>query len=147
MNDTPDKTDKLEAPWLLLFGAWLVTALSVTGSLFFSEVMEYAPCVLCWWQRVFMFPLLAILLLGLFPFDGRVVRYALPLSGLGAAVALYHTLLYEGVIPETISPCSEGASCTEVFFELGIISIPLLSFLAFGTISALLVLLNRKLAS
>lgn len=138
--------DKLDTPSILLFLSWLLVTLSVLGSLFFSEVMEYAPCSLCWWQRIFMFPLLVVLSFGLFPFDGKVVRYALPLAVGGWLVALYHTLLYSGVIPESAAPCTQGVSCTEVYIELfGFLSIPLLSLLGFTAITTLLVVLRRRL--
>ncbi|MFA4970704.1 MAG: disulfide bond formation protein B [Sulfuritalea sp.] len=60
--------------WTLIFGAWLIAAASTLGALFFGEVMQLPPCVLCWYQRIFMFPLTLILPLGLFPLDRRVVR-------------------------------------------------------------------------
>ncbi|WP_082321816.1 disulfide bond formation protein B [Variovorax paradoxus] len=37
--------------------AFLVAFASTLGSLFFSEVMKLEPCVLCWYQRIAMFPL------------------------------------------------------------------------------------------
>ena len=67
------------ASWPLLFSAWLVATVSTLGALFLSEIMGVAPCVLCWYQRVFMFPLVFVLAAGLFPLDRRVLRYATPL--------------------------------------------------------------------
>jgi len=83
---------------------------------------------------------------GLFPtFDKSVIKYALPLSIAGGLTAFYHTLLYAGIIPENIQPCSKGVSCTEKYFELfGFVSIPMLSFFAFSTIIALLFVLKRR---
>jgi disulfide bond formation protein DsbB len=83
---------------------------------------------------------------GLFPaFDKSVIKYALPLSIAGGLTAFYHTLLYAGIIPESIQPCSKGVSCTEKYFELfGFVSIPMLSFLAFSTLVALLLFLKRR---
>jgi disulfide bond formation protein DsbB len=101
--------------------------------------MALAPCVLCWYQRIFMFPLVVILALGLFPFDPKVVRYALPLGVIGLAVAAFHLLLVAGYIPETLTPCRQGIPCSTVQIEwFGFVTIPLLSFLAFLTINALL---------
>ncbi len=133
--------------WNILFITWLVVSISVLGSLFFSHVMEFAPCVLCWYQRIFLFPLVVILAVGLFPFDKSVVKYALPLSIAGWLTAAYHNLLYAGIIPESIQPCSQGVSCTEEYIELfGFLSIPLLSLLSFTTIIALLIILMRRLS-
>ena len=131
--------------WGILFLSWLVASVSVLGSLFFSHVMEFAPCVLCWYQRIFLFPLVIILAAGLFPFDKSVMRYALPLTVAGWLTAAYHNLLYAGIIPESMQPCGQGVSCTEEYIELfGFLSIPMLSILSFTTILTLLIILNRR---
>jgi disulfide bond formation protein DsbB len=130
--------------WNILFLCWLVAAVSTTGSLFFSYVMEFAPCVLCWYQRIFLFPLVLILAVGLFPLDKKVVKYALPLAIAGWLTAAYHNLLYAGIIPESIQPCTQGVSCTEEYIKLfGFLSIPMLSLLSFSTIITLLIILRR----
>ena len=109
------------------------------GALFMSEIMGFAPCVLCWYQRIFMFPLVFILAVGLLPLDPKVVRYALPLALIGLVVAGFHLLLLEGFIPETLAPCRQGIPCKTVQIEcFGFVTIPLLSFLAFLTLNALL---------
>jgi disulfide bond formation protein DsbB len=135
--------------WMLLFLCWLLVSVSATISIFFSSVLEYQPCVLCWYQRICLFPLIFIFAAGLFPtFDKSVIKYALPLTIAGGLTALYHTLLYAGIIPENIQPCSQGVSCTEQYFELfGFISIPMLSFFAFSTLVTLLIILKRRTAS
>ena len=132
-------TNMTDSRWSLVFLAWLTATLATLGALFISEVMVLAPCVLCWYQRIFMFPLVFILALGLFPFDPKVVRYALPLGVIGLAVAAFHLLLVAGYIPETLTPCRQGIPCSTVQIEwFGFVTIPLLSFLAFLTISVLL---------
>jgi disulfide bond formation protein DsbB len=131
--------------WNILFLCWLLVSVSAMGSLFFSFVMEFAPCVLCWYQRIFLFPLVLILAIGLFPFDKKVVKYALPLAIAGWLTAVYHNLLYAGIIPKSIQPCSQGVSCTEEYINLfGFLSIPMLSLLSFSTIITLLIILYRR---
>ena len=131
--------------WNILFLCWLVTSVSVLGSLFFSYVMEFAPCVLCWYQRIFLFPLVIILAVGLFPYDKKVVKFSLPLAIAGWMTAAYHNLLYAGIIPESIQPCTQGVSCTEEYIDLfGFLSIPTLSLLSFSAIIILLIILNRR---
>ncbi len=126
--------------WTLIFGAWLVAGVSTLGALFFGEVMKLPPCVLCWYQRICMFPLALILPIGLFPFDRKVVRYALPLAVIGGLVAVFHMLLVAKVIPESIKPCTQGVPCSETVIEwFGFVTIPLLSVVAFSTIIALLI--------
>jgi disulfide bond formation protein DsbB len=133
--------------WLLVFAAWVIASTATLGALFFSEVMALPPCLLCWYQRIFMFPLVLLLPLGLFPIDPKVVRYALPLALVGMFVAVYHQLLVMGVIPERASPCTRGVPCAEVQIEwLGFITIPLLAVAAFSSIIVLL-FISRSLSS
>ena len=132
-------TNMTDSRWSLVFLAWLTATLATMGALFVSEIMGFAPCVLCWYQRVFMFPLVLVLALGLFPFDPKVLRYALPLATLGMLVAGFHVLLVMGVVPETLAPCRQGIPCKTVQIEwFGFVTIPLLSLLAFLTINVLL---------
>jgi disulfide bond formation protein DsbB len=133
--------------WTIIFICWLIASVSALGSLFFSEIMEYAPCTLCWYQRIFMFPLVLIFLAGLFPLDKGIIRYSLPLALVGWGFALYHFLLYSGFIPESIQPCSKGVSCSETYLDVfGFITIPLLSLISFSIIGILLYILKRRLA-
>lgn len=131
--------------WTVLFMCWLVVSVATLGSLYFSEVMQFAPCVLCWYQRICLFPLVVILPAGLFPVDKGVVRYALPLSLVGWLTAAYHNLLYTGVIPPSLQPCSKGVSCTEEYITFfGFLTIPLLSLVTFSIVIALLLLATRR---
>ena len=125
--------------WHLVFSAWLVAATSMLGSLFLSNVMELPPCSLCWYQRIFMFPLAVVLAIGLFPFDRRVIRYGFALAVPGWLVAGFHQLLVAGVIPRSLEPCTQGVPCSEISIQwLGFITIPTLSLTAFSVILALL---------
>lgn len=125
--------------WTLVFVAWLVAAFSTLSALFLGEVMNLPACKLCWYQRIFMFPIALILPIGLFPFDPRVVRYTLPLAVIGWLIAVFHQLLVLGVIPESIKPCTQGIPCSEKVIEwFGFLTIPLLSIVAFSAIVALL---------
>lgn len=139
--DPPSARERNETmAWMLIFGAWLIASASTLGALFFGEVMQLPPCVLCWYQRIFMFPLALLLPIGLFPFDPKVVRYALPLAVLGWLFAVFHLLLIAGVIPESIKPCTQGVPCSAKVIEwFGFVTIPLLSVVAFSTIIALLI--------
>src|ERR1035437_3327623 len=126
--------------WMLVFAAWLIAAVSTMGSVFMGEVMGLTPCVLCWYQRIFMFPLVFILAAGLFPFDGKIVRYAFPLAATGLLIAVFHLLLTAGYIPEKLTPCVQGVPCSKVqIVWFGFVTIPLLSAAAFFAINALLI--------
>jgi disulfide bond formation protein DsbB len=121
-----------ERLWSFIFVAWVTSLVATLGSLFFSEVMRYPPCVLCWYQRIAMYPLVLLFLAALLDPSKHFLRFTLPLTLVGLTVAGYHNLLYYKILPQAAAPCAQGVSCTSVHFEwLGFITIPLLSFTAF----------------
>ncbi|MBF0401591.1 MAG: disulfide bond formation protein B [Magnetococcales bacterium] len=147
MND-PISSNDVPPGWTLIFVAWIVVASATLGSLFFSEVMGVPICVLCWYQRIALYPLTFILAVGLFPYDPKVVRYAGVLTGAGWLIALFHVLLVAGVIPEKIHPCVQGIPCSETHIALfGFLTIPLMSFLTFTLVAVLLFLAQRMKSS
>ena len=148
MTSQSDDT-RTSALWSMLFGAWMIALLSTLSALFIGEVMGQAPCVLCWFQRAFMFPLAVILLVAALRTDAEVWRYALPLAVAGWFIAAFHTLQYAGVIPKALEPCSDtGPSCSGAAMTiLGGIPIPLLALGAFTAIIVLLTLIRRRLSS
>lgn len=132
-------------PWSILLMAWLVALAATVGALFIGEVMGMVPCQLCWYQRIFMFPLALLLGMACFSEDRRGAVYALPLALGGTAMAGYHTLLVAGLIPKAWLPCSAGVSCADQPLEiLHGVQIPWLSLIAFLAISLLLTLFLRK---
>lgn len=132
--------------WGLLLLAWLLALFSTLAALFIGEVMGQAPCVLCWFQRAFMFPLAVILAVACFRSDFAVWRYALPLAVIGGLLALGHSMLYAGLIPQRIQPCSAtGPSCSDANMTiLGGIPLPLLALGAFVAITILLLIIRRR---
>lgn len=131
--------------WYLIFAAWLLSFIATLGSLFFSEVMNYPPCVLCWYQRICMYPLVLIFLVGLLPLNRMVFKFSIPLVATGWAIGLYHNLLYYKILPKSAAPCAKGISCTTTYIQWGgFITIPLLSFVAFTILLALLIIFYRK---
>lgn len=129
----------------LPYVAWLIALSSLAGSLFFSEVMDLPPCVLCWYQRIAMYPLVLIIGIGIITADQGWKKYALALGLIGLAISIYHNLLYYGVIPEGITPCTEGVPCNAVQIEwLGFITIPLMGLAAFISLVVILLLYKRE---
>lgn len=127
--------EKTHSNWSLILAAWVITLSGILGSLFFSEFMKFPPCALCWYQRIALYPLGILLAIGFVDRDPRVVRYSLPFVVVGLAVAVYHNLVYYHVIPESLSPCTQGVPCTTVQIEwLGFVTIPFLSLGAFATL-------------
>ncbi len=134
--------------WSVLVAAWGVALVATLGALFIGEVMGMVPCLLCWYQRIFMFPLALILGMAAFAEDRRGTVYALPLALGGAAMAGYHTALVAGWVPKWWVPCGNGPSCSEQSLEiLGGVQIPWLSLAAFIAITILLFVYLRKTRS
>jgi len=125
----------------LVFG---ISLLSMLGSLYFSEVMKLPPCVLCWYQRIFMYPIVFVTAVGILQKAQDIFAYILPLSIVGLLIASYHNLLYYGLIPESMAPCVSGISCTTKQIEwLGFITIPLLSLVSFALITISMIYMMR----
>ncbi len=131
------------------YAAWVVSIVSVSGSLYASEIAKFPPCILCWYQRICMYPLVVIIAIGILKKDRHMPLYVISLSLIGFFIALYHVLLYYQIIPESIAPCIQGVSCTTKYIEwFGFITIPFLSLISFGTIIVLMYLfwkyMNKK---
>jgi disulfide bond formation protein DsbB len=123
-----------------LYAAWVVALVATLGALFVGEVMGQTPCVLCWYQRIAMFPLAVVLGIAAFRGDRGVRVYALPLAIAGLAVAAFHALLYAGIVSEAIEPCRAGPSCASADMTIfGGLPLPYLSVSAFAAITFLLV--------
>jgi disulfide bond formation protein DsbB len=125
--------------WLMLFAAWAVALVATLGAIFAGEIMGQTPCLLCWYQRIFMFPLAVLLGVAGFRGDGGAFYYGLPLAVMGALVAAYHCLLYADILTEAMRPCTQnGPSCTDAAMNLAGLPLPYLSLAAFAAIIILL---------
>jgi disulfide bond formation protein DsbB len=116
-----------------LWLAFAVTAVATGGSLFFSEIAHFIPCELCWFQRIFMYPLAIVTLLAAIANDHRVARYLLPLPVIGAGFSVYH-LLVENKIVEQTNAClvsAPGGCAVKWIDEFGYVTIPVLALTAF----------------
>lgn len=122
-----------------LFLAWAVACVAMLGSLYFSEIAGFIPCELCWYQRIFMYPLVILLGIANFRRDHAIAVYCLPLSFVGGAISLLHYLIQKVDAFSQVSPCSDGVPCSGEYINwLGFMTIPLLALIAFTMISALL---------
>ena len=117
---------------------WGILA-AVVGSLVYSNIIGFPPCDLCWYQRIFMYPQLIIVALALYRKDKTVIDYLVPLSVLGAIVALYQSFIQWGFSLGSIVSCaSVGGECAKVYVkEYSYITIPFMSFTVFIYIIAL----------
>jgi disulfide bond formation protein DsbB len=130
---------------LVARGQWLafgVALLATSGSLYYSEVANFVPCLLCWYQRIAMYPLVLILLAAAVTRDARAAKYVVPLAVIGLVVSVYHYQLE--LFPEQATVCSVGVPCTfRHVEELGFISIPFMAGIGFISILALQVAIWR----
>src|SRR5262245_11359234 len=117
-----------------LLAAWIATC----GSLFFSEVLGWRPCVLCWYQRILMYPLALLLAIGIIRRDRGLHLYVLPFSIAGMGVSLYHYLLIK---TDWLPPpaCAVDIPCTVDYLNwFGFINIPFLALTAFLIVTCMM---------
>lgn len=120
---------------IINYTSWLIALLAMVISLTLSEVMKLPPCTLCWYQRVFMYPLVLIIPIGIISKDPIIFIYSCSLSFVGLVISIYHALIYHGLIQESLKLCNAELSCKTKQFELfGFVSIPVMSFLSFAFI-------------
>lgn len=125
-----------------------ITLASVLGSLFFSEVALYQPCVLCWYQRIFLYPQAVLALVALIKKDKSVVDYLIPLSVIGGLISLYNYSLQikASILPfDATAPCSlDGASCSATYFlQFGYVTLPVMALTAFLFIILISLLIKK----
>lgn len=123
-----------------LWIAWGIALIAVLGSLFFSEYADFVACRLCWYQRIFMYPLAFVLLVGALRRDVRAaVQYSFLLPIIGAGVSIYHLYIEHNPDAESAGCKIGGGSCaTKWIDEFGYITIPTLALTAFAAIGVLL---------
>ncbi len=120
--------------------SFLLALVSSVFPLVYSEIVHFLPCYLCWWQRIFMFPLVLLFGIAFWDKDRKIIRYALPLVFLGFLISIYQNFFYyfgEG----SSLPCdATGVSCYQHLVSefWGYISIPMLALTAFITLLTLL---------
>jgi len=130
----------------LLFGSWGMATIATTGSLFLSEVMNYIPCDLCWYQRIFMYPLTIILGVAVLRGDYHQSKNSLYLSAIGGTISLYHYLIQ--MFPITnVDSCGRIPCNVDYLNWFGFITIPLLAHIAFTFIFIASLHLHRELKS
>ncbi len=124
--------------------AWVIALGATLGSLYYSEVANFEPCRLCWFQRIGMYPLVAVLGIGALRRDLAVRFYAYPLVAGGGAVAAYHYLIQR--FPDLDSgSCTVGVPCSLIWVErFGFVTIAYMALSAFAAIGVLLLLSARR---
>ncbi len=124
--------DKKRSFWLFL--AWATAVLATAGSLYLSEVMHFIPCSLCWFQRIFMYPLALLLGMAYTRSDSGIVVYALPLVVIGGGFSMYHTILQKLPEDSVLAACGPVSCQGDYLNWFGFITIPMLALTAFAII-------------
>lgn len=124
-------------------GLFLTALVATSGSLFFSQIALFAPCELCWFQRIFMYPLAILFGLAWYWQERVIYKYTTPLVTAGWLVALYHNYIYYQGIHSTACSMNNADSCiTPYFTKFGYIGIPVMSLTAFSLIGVMLIILK-----
>ncbi|MDZ5473949.1 disulfide oxidoreductase [Bacillus sp. 31A1R] len=124
-----NKNDKREN---ILFIAWASSVIAMFGSLYFSEIRQYEPCLLCWYQRILMYPFVVILGIATVKKDFKIAFYTMILSIIGAGISLYHYSLQKLAFLADTAPACGRVPCTGQYINwLGFITIPFLALVAF----------------
>ncbi len=128
-------------------GLWIIcmiTTGAMVGSLYFSEKVGFAPCKLCWYQRIAMFSIAIISFVAALRNDKNIARYTIVLAPLGLIVSTYHYLLEWFPTLET-NVCSLDVPCTAVWFrELGFVTLCFMAGCAFITVIAVSLAIIRE---
>lgn len=130
-----------------LWLAFLVALISMLGSLFYSQIAGFAPCDLCWFQRIFMYSLVFLLGLALIKKDSHIADYGILLASVGGLISLYHNYVYyyAGGLNSFCQLGGMQVSCIKRYvFEFGYVTIPLMALTAFLLIIISLVLYKIK---
>lgn len=123
---------------------FFISIASTAISLFYSEILGFVPCGLCWFQRIFLYPQIFMTAIALYKKDSKIADYLIGLSISGAIIALYQHYLQMG--GSALVPCpASGADCAQRFlFEFGYITFPLMSFTIFMLMIALMITMKTR---
>lgn len=130
-----------------VFKGFAVSLFGMAISLFYSEVLGFVPCGLCWLGRVFLYPQVLLFMIALWKKDRRVADYSIGLSIFGAIISLYqHYLQMGGTV---VLPCpavaAQGADCAQRFlFEFNYVTFPLMGFSVFAFLIVIMLFVRRK---
>lgn len=118
--------------------AWVVALTATLGSLYFSEIADFTPCTLCWYQRIAMYPLAVVLAVAALRSDRGVRRYVWPIIAIGGVISTYHYLL-EWFPEIDTGTCSLTIPCDFVWFrQFGFVTLSYMALSGFLLIGVLL---------
>ena len=119
--------------------AFIIASIAMLGSLFYSNYAGFTPCILCWYQRIFMYSVAILLGLGLIKKDEKIIDYSLTFAVIGLIISIYHNYIYFKGLHATV--CTAADSCiTPYVTEFGYITIPMMALTAFSLVILFLII-------
>ncbi len=108
-----------------------IFSLSVVVSLIYSDYFGFAPCILCWYQRIAIFGILILLFTEDITKSSLLRKQIFVFAGLGSIVALIHVTL-ELFPNANLEVCgTDGVSCSIQYVqEFGYVTVPVMSLAA-----------------
>lgn len=111
---------------------WTTAFIATMGSLYFSEVREFEPCTLCWYQRILMYPIVLISGIALFQKNAKIALTTAVFSVVGGSISLYHYGIQKLSFLRDSAPACGNVPCTGQYVNyLGFITIPFMALIAF----------------
>lgn len=110
----------------------------IIGSLMYSWGFGLPACDLCWWQRIFMYPLF---IYGVIQYFEKKHNWLFPaiMSTLGLLIGIYNYLLQRGVLGHSVLCNGKGlVDCAKIDVQaFGFVTIPLLSLTFFFIVAVI----------
>lgn len=120
----------------------ILSSITVLGSLYMSKILQLPPCELCWYQRLFIFPLPVLLTVSLVMKRKGVADYVISLAALGIPLSAYHYMVQ---MTQASTSCSTAISCDSVQIQkFGFVTVPWMSLTFFLSVIVLMLLGYRE---
>lgn len=105
----------------------------IVASLYYSSIANFTPCVLCWYQRIFIYPQLVLFIVAMARKTRDVLPYTIALSFVGGAIAIYQVIIER--LPALAAVCAPdelATSCGTIYVEgFNYITIPVMGLTVF----------------
>lgn len=131
-----------------------VVLAAIAGALVYQLAYLTPVCELCWWQRIFLFPIAVIALVAAWYRTKEAHVMIAVLALLGFFYAAYHYYYhFQGLVLGNVLalPCSSGGllpACTDSpILTFGFVTIPFMGMLVFGIILAVVFFVHQKIES
>lgn len=130
---------------------FLVALGAVVCTLFYSEIVGYPPCELCWVQRIFLYPQLVLFGMELYKKERSIIDFSIAFAILGSITSIYHIFVESGIAKglacASIDPSNPNVvSCAiRYIYEFGYMTMPIMALTL--SLFIITILLNYKYMS